>query len=86
LFPSKFLLFKILIDNDDKLDEKIGSHPKGKGSSRISKLVLTASGAENSGLNTNTRNFRETGPYFAEDRPSHQSKSESPSMKKKGKR
>ena len=31
--------------------------------------VLPALGGQSSGLNIHTRNFRKTGPYFAEDRP-----------------
>jgi hypothetical protein len=61
----------------------LGFIQKAKAAQQFQKSVLPAPGGQNSGLNTHTRNFRKTGPYFAEDRPSHQSKPQgSPSTKK----
>jgi hypothetical protein len=66
--------------------KRLGFIQKAKAAQEFQKSVLPALGGQGSALNTHTRNFRKTGPYFAEDMPNESKPQGSPSMKKEGKK
>jgi DNA-binding NtrC family response regulator len=82
---SKFFRFKILINNDDKLDKKIGFYSKGEGSSTISKISATCPGRAEQWPQYSYKKFPENRTLFCrrQAKPSIQTSRKSEHEKRK---